>query len=254
VTDKGKAETTPMSDRIDTDAVLHKFMLQIDPEKSDHQVDLEGDLYRTTVEKQREEKDAPKIIAELLGETEKHIFIEKAFHRTCSALGLGTNLIAAGIETIGKAFETVHEGEQLNDATKREYAVGAVLTICASALPEDFGPSLHLKVVGKGTMQDGASHLLQAIDKSPEAAQIRDGIIANCRDGQRYLIDRHIGSQAELSATLKQNPDFAARYEHDLAFKLGADSVVWAAGHDALPALANQLPAAPAAAQLEVRG
>ena len=242
-----------MSDRIDTDAVLHKFMIANDLEKLDHQVNLEGDVRRTTVEKQREELDAPKIIAELFGETEKHIFAEKAFHRTCSALGVGATFIAAGIETITKNVEVMLQGDDLSDAAQRDVAVGAVLTICASTLPENFGPSLHL-VVGKGAMRDGASRLLRAIDKSPEAAQIRDGLIANCRDGQRYLIDRHIGTQAELSVALKQNPEFASRYEHDLAFKLGVDSVVWASSHDALPALEKQLPPPPAATQLEVRG
>ncbi len=242
-----------MSDRIDTDAVLHKFMLQNHLEEPDHQVNLEGDLYRATVKKQREEKEPFQIIGELTGEVRDEVRNHALFHTTCTALGIGTLFIAAGLATIDKTFETMHEGQELNEAGLRECAVGAVLTLCASTLPEDFGPSFHLNV-GKGAMRDGSSRLLVAIGKSPESAQIREGLIANCRDGQHYLIDRHIGTNDELATALRQNPEFASRYQHDLAFKLGVDSVMWAGAHGELPALKNQLPPAPAANQLEVRG
>ena len=245
-----------MSDRIETDAVLHRFMLANNLEKPGHEVDLEGPLYLATREKQREELDGPHALAAGLGEAGKHVLAETLFHKTCTALGLvGTAVVMTGVETVVKNLETIHEGDVLKDAVKREYAVGAALVLCASALPENFGPSLQLEVVGKGAMRDdGALRLLRAIEKSPEFAPIQEGLISNCRDGQRYLIDRHIGTQAELSIALNHNPEFAARYRHDLAFKLGVDSVVWASAHDALPGLENQLPAAPKANQVEVRG
>jgi hypothetical protein len=243
-----------MSDRIDTDALLHKFMKQTDLEK-DHQVDLEGDLYRATEKKQREEKDPFQIIGELAGEVRDEVRNHALFHGACVALGTGTLLIEAGASTIVKNLETIGEGDELSDATNRESAVGATLALCASALPDDFGVSLHLKVVGQpGAMRDGASKLLAAIGQSPEFAKIQQGLVDNCRDGQRYLVDRHIGTPAELATALTQNPEFASRYQHDLAFKLGVDSVVWAGAHGELPALMKQLPPAPVAHQLEVRG
>jgi hypothetical protein len=160
----------------------------------------------------------------------------------------------AGVETIEKNVEVMLQGDELNDALKRECAVGAVLVLCESALPDDFGPSLHLSFAGKGKMNDGSARLLDALHHSPEFAGIQRGLIANCRDGQYYLMDRGIGTAAELSVVLKQNPEFAARYRNDLAFKLGVDSVVWAKSHGALPALANQLAPAPQVQKLEVRG
>jgi hypothetical protein len=244
-----------MSDRIDTDAVLHKFMLANDPEKAGHEVDLEGPLYRATQEKQAEERDPFHIISELLGEARDEVRNHTLFHGACAAVGMtGTLTLTAGTETISKFFQTAREGVELNDAIQREYAVGALLYLCRSALVPDFGASLELTFAGQKKLDDGAWRLAYAIEKSPDFAKIQQGFIDNCHDGQRYMIERHIGTQAELSVALQQNPDFGARYQHDLAFKLGVDLVVWAGAHQALPTLLKQLPPVPVAAQMEVRG
>jgi hypothetical protein len=242
-----------MSDRIDTDAVLHRFMHANDLEKPGQEVDLEGPLYRATEEKQREELSLFHVALEVGKDQVKEKLIEH-YLEVSRALAPTVGFVFAGTETIVKNLEVMLQGDELNDATKREYAVGALLVLCSSTLPEDFGPSLHLNFAGKGKIDDGSARLLNAINHSPEFANIQNGLVDNCRDGQRYLIDRGIGTEAELSVARKQNPEFAARYEHDLAFKLGVDSVVWAKAHDALPALSNQLPPTPATAQIEVRG
>ena len=242
-----------MSDRIETDAVLHKFMIANDLEKPGHEVDLEGPLYRATQEKQREELAFLHVAVEVVEDQAKEELIEKCLevsHELAPTVGM----VLAGYETIKRNLDVILEGDELKDATKREYAVGALLVLCSSALPPDFGPSLQLNFAGKGKIDDGSFRLLNAINHSPEFANIQKALVDSCRDGQHYLIDRGIGTQAELSVALKQNPDFAARYQHDLAFKLGVDSVVWAKAHGALPALSNQLAPAPSATQLEVRG
>jgi hypothetical protein len=63
-----------------------------------------------------------------------------------------------------------------------------------------------------------------------------------------------MSTRAELSVALQQNPEFAARYNNDLAFKLGVDSVVWSKPNGELPAIANQLAPTPQVQKLEVRG
>jgi hypothetical protein len=50
-----------------------------------------------------------------------------------------------------------------------------------------------------GELPAGAHAIYMAILSKPDGAQIRDGFVANCRDGQQYARDRHITTAAELA-------------------------------------------------------
>jgi hypothetical protein len=244
-----------MSDRIDTDAVLHRAMLANQLELLHEPVDIEGDLYRTTDDKQRDERDPLKMLHALSTEARNEVLLHGVLGTAAHTIGwVGSLMVAAGKETIEKAFKTIHEGDELKIAVKREYAVGACAMLCASALPQGFRDDLFGKFVQKGEPSPGAVSVVTTIRTRPDGPQIEEGMVANCRDGQRYALDRHITTAADLAVVLKQNPEFASRYRHDLAFKLGADSVLWASSHGQVPELERGLPAAPVVTALEVRG
>ncbi len=244
-----------MSDRIDTDAVLHRAMLANQLEDPKEPVNLAGDLYRTTVAKQREDCDILNMFHGVGVEVRNELVVHKLLGTAAHALGwIGSGIIAAGKETILRAIETMHEGDELKEAVKREYAAAACAMLCADALPLGFTTQLYGEFVKPGAASPGAVAVYKTILSRPDAADIQQGFVDNCRDAQRYALDRHIGTAADRTIALQQNPYLAKRYQHDLAFKLGIDSVVWASEHGQLPAIEQQLPAAPAATALEVRG
>ncbi len=244
-----------MGNRIDTDGVLHSAM-QAKPLEQHGMVDLEGDLYHATKEKQREERDALlDVIKMSAGEVRNEVVLHQFFGNVAHAVGAVSSLIiGAGMETIACALETIHEGEQLNDAVVREYGAAACAMLCRSALPQGFVADFFRQFVKKGEASPGAVAVYNTIIARPDADQIRAGMVANCVDGQRHALDRHITTRHDLETSLKLNPDFANRYRHDLAFKLGTDSVIWAEAHGQLPALDGQVPAATSGSMIEVRG
>jgi hypothetical protein len=248
-----------MSDRIDTDAVLHSALLANHLEDPSHPINLEGDGWGAVREKQREESDPLNMLSDVVGEGQKEVLQHAALHhyfeKAAEALGWFPGLfVAAGKETIAKAFETIREGDDLNLGLRRDCAVGACLVLCGSALPAGFGEDLQSHFALPGELPAGAHRVYETILARPDGWDIRQGMVANCRDGQRYALDRHITTPAELAVALDQNREFADRYHHDLAFKLGADSVIWSQAKGQLPALEHQLPAAPVPATMEVRG
>jgi hypothetical protein len=243
-----------MSDRIDTDAVLHNAMIAQRLEDPHHLVDFEGDGWAAIVEKQRDELDFFDTCNDVGKEAKTHVLLDFAFPKIAHALGKTSLLIEAGYATIEKAFETMEQGEVLQRGLQRDCAVGACMVLLGRTLPEGFATELRNGFATRGELPAGAHAIYMSILSKPEGAQIRDAFVANCRDGQRYALDRHITTPAELAVALRQNPDFAARYQHDLAFKLGVDSVVWAQAHGQLPALEQQVPTAPVVTKMEMRG
>jgi hypothetical protein len=243
-----------MSDRIETDAVLHQEMIAQHLEDPHHPLDLEGAGWAAVREHQRDELDWFDTLNNVGAEARTHVLLHAALPKIGHALGGAALLIAAGYETIAKTIETIEQGDDLKRGLLRDCAVGACIVLLGRALPEGFADELRNGFATHGELPAGAHALYMSILSRPDGAQIRDGFVADCRDGQRYALDRQITTTAELAVALQQNPEFAARYQHDLAFKLGTDSVVWAKAHDQLPALDRQLPPAPMAATMEVRG
>jgi hypothetical protein len=219
-----------------------------------HPIDLEGDGWAATRQEQREEVDFFNTLIDVASEARNHVLLDFALPKISHALGDTSLLIAAGVETIAKAIETMEQGEALNRGLQRDSAVGACIVLLGHALPAGFADELRNGFATHGQLPAGAHAIYMSILSKADGAQVRDGFIANCRDGQQYALDRRITTRAELATALRLNPDFAARYKHDLAFKLGTDSVVWAKAHEQLPALERQLPAPPTAATMEVRG
>jgi hypothetical protein len=238
-----------MSDRIDTDAVLHNAMIAQRLEDPHHLVDFEGDGWGAIRDKQRDEL-LLEMGSELAVERGKHVLVHTALPKFAPTFGL----LMAGYETIAKAFETMEQGEILQRGLQRDCAVGACIVLLGRTLPEGFAAELRNGFATRGELPAGAHAIYMSILSKPEGAQLRDAFIANCRDGQRYALDHHITTPAELAVALRQNPEFAARYQHDLAFKMGVDSVVWAQAHGQLPALEQQVPVAPVVTKMEMRG
>jgi hypothetical protein len=77
---------------------------------------------------------------------------------------------------------------------------------------------------------------------------------ANCQDGQRYAFDNRIATSRDVESAVRQNPAFAERYEHDVAFRMGVDSAVWAVAHGQSKELLESLPPAISSKHAEVRG
>ena len=241
-----------MENRINADQVLHSTMLSLGLERPDHQVDIEGELWGTVKARQNEEiqNELPKFVEGASA---------GAHHRARSQalalveIGAPVHMVLAGALTIAAARHTIKEGEELNDAVKREYALGAALMLCADVLPEGYRAEICGEFFKKGTVSPGGVAVYETIRNQPGGAEIQKGFIGNCQDGQRYALEHRIADSGELHSTLRQNPAFADRYEHDITFRMGVDSVLWAAAHGATDAIEQKLPELPQA-RLEVRG
>jgi hypothetical protein len=184
--------------------------------------------------------------------------VEEAAHEVAGKYaeaisGLGGAIITAGKFTIDCAIKSVEEAEPLNDALRRENAVTACVCLCLPALPDDFPRSIFGQLESGKPAPKGEA-MFTSIIAGPDGANVRAGIVGNCQDGQRYALAKGIATSVDLATALKQNPEFAQRYKHDLAFKIGTDSVVWASAHDAIAEVRSHLAPAPQAHTLEVRG
>jgi hypothetical protein len=241
-----------MADRIDTDGVLHKTMVATGLETPNHRVDLEGGLYRNVDARQKKEihDHLPEFFAEeaatRIGE---HTPGWKAIERSVEhivALDLAHHFLYAGYATVKYTLKTIADGDELNEAVKRDAAVAVCMTICAPALPEGYRDDLAKGLLDRGTDENArmpaATTLLTTIDGLPNAADVRAGMLANCRDGQSYALDKHFQSAGDVEVAERQNPAFADRYQHDLAFRMGVDSAVWAAAHGKTDDLQKSLP------------
>src|SRR5690242_19222414 len=243
-----------MSDRIDTDAVLHNAMLAAGVEVAGEKIDLEGDGSAAVREKERDELDLFNVGHDVGVEARNEVLAHLALRKIAHALGGASLLISAGVETIAKSYETIAQEKEVHEGLQRDAAVGACVILLTHTLPEGFADELRGGFATRGDQPGGAIRIVDSIMAKPDRWAIKEGLVANCKDGQEYALVRHITTPAELAVALQQNPEFAARYKHDLAFKLGADSLVWAKTHGQLPALVGQIAACPVATTLEVRG
>jgi hypothetical protein len=246
-----------MGDRIETDVLLHDAMVANHLENTDDKVNLEGALYHATAAKQREEHGQfwmnmfMSAAVHLVGEDAMHValhHVDKPFVKP------GPAIVMAGYETISKNVETINEGDELKEGIKREYGVGACVMLCQTALPPGFQADVYDQFFKKGEASPGAVAVYQTIMSQPGAEATRDGFVANCKDGQRYALDRHILTQDDLKTALLQNPELRNRYRTDLAFKLGVDSVIWANSHGGVAPIEASLAPAPQPVTTEVRG
>jgi hypothetical protein len=233
-----------MSDRVDTDAVLHDEMTRV--HSYDPSVDLEGNLLKGEVEAQKRERthETP---GWLLKEAATEGVIHAVKHFISRGMGGTLPILNAGYATIADNLQNLTDGDKLRDAVSREPAVAACITMCGDVLPEGFRGELGAQFV---TTEAARSAVYVDLGRRPDFETIKNGIADNCRDGQRTALDKGVRTQGDLDAALKAGGAFADRYRHDLAFKMGVDSVVWAAAHgqtiDVRPA--------PAATVVAVRG
>jgi hypothetical protein len=233
-----------MSGRIDTDAVLHEEMVRA--HSYDPNVDLEGNLLQGEVEAQKRERghEAP---GWLLKEAATEGVIHAVKHFVSHGLGAGLPIVNAAYATLADNLKNLTDGDALRDAVSREPAVAACITLCSDALPEGFRGELGAQLV---TTQAARSAVYVDLARRPDFDAIKSGIVENCRDGQRAALDNGVRTQGDLGAAVAAGGAFAERYRHDLAFKLGVDSVVWAAGHGQT----IDVGAAPTANVVAVRG
>jgi hypothetical protein len=96
-----------MSDRIDTDAVLHNAMIAHHLEDPHHPIDLEGDGWAATRQEQRDEVDFFNTLSDVASEARNHVLLDFALPKIGHALGKTSLLIAAGVETIARSIETM---------------------------------------------------------------------------------------------------------------------------------------------------
>jgi hypothetical protein len=247
-----------MTDRIDTEAHFHTA-LQRTPsatgqplEDPAHPVDLEGLLYLPTKAVQDEKvRDAFRMFP---ADIAKQYAAEKVLEVVVHA-GEGTiGMCAAAIETFLYNAKNIADGDDLNAAVKREYGVGACLEFCSGVLPEGFVAAVKDQFVKPGSVSPGAKAVEATLFEAPDFAAFQATLIANCRDGQQYAFSHGVTSAEDLRTALEHNPAFAERYRNDIAFKLGADAVVWAFIHDQSAAIASTLPATAAPTSVELRG
>jgi hypothetical protein len=247
-----------MSDPISNDARLHAAMQTIEPvpgkplEDPASPVDLEGLLYLPTRAAQNADlvKELRRLPLDLAQARAKEFLLELALPIGEDAIGMG----AAAIETFICAAKTIAEGDQLNAAIKREYGVGACLEFCSSALPEGFVAAVEAQFVKPGSVSPGAKAVEAKLFEAPDFPALQTAMIANCRDGQQYAFSHDLKSAEALGFATKHDPAFAERYQHDIAFKLGADSVVWAFLHDQAALMAHELPPTAEPSTVELRG
>ncbi len=243
-----------MADRIATDNVLNRALHDPGEQEHDHPLNLEGPLYKATKKAQLEARAPLQVLADFILDIPAEMATERLIHGYEEVAGrLGSPMIMAGKFTIDCALKTMEEGQGLNDALRRETALTACIYLCVSALPEGFAQSVFRQLESGGPAPKGEP-LFTKIIAAPGGAAVRAGIVANCRDGQDCALAKGVLTPATLAAALQHNPEFAERYKHDLAFKLGADCVVWANANGRLAEIQKQLPPRPEAAALEVRG
>jgi hypothetical protein len=247
-----------MSDPIDTDARLHAAMQQAVTEAGRpledpaNPVNLEGLLYLPTKAVQDGRlRDAFRMFpADIAKEQAIEYLLEMGLHLGEEVIGMG----AAAIETYLCNAKNIADGDDLNAAVKREYGVGACVELCGSVLPEGFVAAVKAQFVKPGAVSPGAKAVEAKLFLAPDFANVQAALMANCREGQAYAFAHGITSADQLSAAIDQNPGFARRYQNDIAFKLGTDSVVWAGTHDQSAVIASLLPAPVEPSSLELRG
>jgi hypothetical protein len=247
-----------MTDRIDTEARLHTAMQTTLSETGRpledpaHLVDLEGLLYLPMKAVQDEKlRDAFRMFpADIAKQYAVEKIVELFGHAGDSAVAMG----AAAIETFLYNAKNIADGDDLNAAVKREYGVGACVEFCSATLPEGFVAAVKAQFVKPGSVSPGAKAVEAKLFEAPDFAAVQATLIASCRDGQIYGFSHCIQSAEDLGTALEQNPGFAERYQNDIAFKLGADAVVWAFIHDQSAAVASVLPATAGPTCVELRG
>jgi hypothetical protein len=215
-------------------------------------VDLEGPLYvPTRVAQDQKLRDKIRMYpADIAEQYIAEKVIETLVHAGEGAVGMA----AAAVETFVYNAKNIAEGDALNAAIKREYGVGACVEFCSGVLPEGFVAAVKAQFVKPGFVSPGAKALEAKLFESPDFPAFQAALIAHCQDGQQYAFDHAIKSPGQLKAALEQNPAFAERYRNDIAFKLGADSVVWACLNDRAAEIASQLPPAAEPSAIALRG
>jgi hypothetical protein len=247
-----------MPDPISSDAWLHTAMQTSQAETGrpledpDHPVDLEGPLYVPTKATQDADlmKELRRLPLDLAGERAAEFLVEKLLPMGADAVGLSV----VAIKTFLCATKNILEGDALNAAVKREYGVGACLEFCSAALPEGFVAAVKAQFVNPGSVSPGAKAVEAKLFASPDFPAVQAALISHCRDGQQYAFVHTITSPQNLVDAIAYDPVFAERYQHDIAFKLGADSVVWAFLHDKAAVIASQLPPTAQPSNVQLRG
>lgn len=242
-----------MSGRVDSDAVLHAALRQVNVERENEKVDLHGphpnEVRRAQAEARawylsdtvlgmRSKSYGPAkafveggVVDSLVAEAKRRL-VDKVEKHSGKLEGL---MVQAGIMTIECALKTIEEGYELRASLVRTCAYLATCGICIESLPDGFLAAKIAEVPPEYRPAPGSARLPwprgadlahTAILARPDAAEIKRAFNESCREGQRIALTS-ARCPEELDILLRR-ADVQKRYENDPAFRVGFDSARWA--------------------------
>ncbi len=169
------------------------------------------------------------------------------------AMGGVSGGLAAGLAGIGATMvsliegyaTSVHEGDQLNEAYRRDAVNQSVLWLSAGVLPADFVRDRNAEYQATGSVpgqgQGPSSRIINELLRTGRFQEARHLAEQQATAGRNIAERLNINSDAALARRLETDPTFAALYRNpdNTAFRLGVQSVIFEAQHPANPSGPN---------------
>jgi hypothetical protein len=148
--------------------------------------------------------------------------------------------VGSTLITLVRGYATsVQEGDQLNEAHRRDAVNQATLWLAAGALPNDFVHARNLEYAASGSVagqgQGPSNRIINSLLGSGKFDEARRLAEQQASAGRDFACKLDITSEAALERRLANDRGFAALYDHDdaTAFRLGVQSVIFEAQHPA---------------------
>src|SRR5690606_4749602 len=131
--------------------------------------------------------------------------------------------------------KSVQQGDQLNEAYRRDAVNQSVLWLSAGVLPTDFVRDQNLEYQATGSVpgqgQGPSSRIINELLRTGRFQEARHMAEQQAQAGRNLAERLNIHSDAALEQRLAQEPTFSALYRNpdNTAFRLGVQSVIFEA-------------------------
>jgi hypothetical protein len=134
----------------------------------------------------------------------------------------------------------VYQGDQLNEAYRRDAVNQATLWLSAGVLPNDFVRDQNLEYSATGSApgqgQGPSNRIINSLFASGKFEEARKLAEQQATAGRAFAQKLNITSTTDLEQRLANDRGFASLYNHEdaIAFRLGVQSVIFERQHPAL--------------------
>jgi hypothetical protein len=184
----------------------------------DHAMSLDAPSAKQLAAMQKQKEGVAEGLADVAREMGAHL-VDEVANGACSA--------ASTLYTLTSAWHRAwEEGSALAQAHQRDAVTLAIIEAGAAALPAGYASKMieeYKDVAGGG----GASTVLTAAMAGGHWDELKAQAEASIRTGRETAGKFKLTTPEALAARLQADPNFAARYHQDTAFRIGVECAVY---------------------------